>query len=58
MASSVAQTIGIYGYAFTFPFGLVGHIFSLMTFSCKTLRTTSTGFVFICLTLSDVLYIN
>lgn len=56
MSSPTAQSVGLYGYMFTFPLGFIGHIFSLVTFSAYTLRTTSTGFLFLCLTLSDIVY--
>ncbi|CAF1542569.1 unnamed protein product [Rotaria sordida] len=56
MESPLAQKIGLYGYIFTFPLGFIGHILSLVTFSSQTLRVTSTGFLFICLTLSDIIY--
>jgi hypothetical protein len=49
MSSPTAQTIGLYGYMFTFPL-------SLITFFSPTLRKTSTGLLFICLTMSDIFY--
>ncbi len=56
MSSPVAQTIVLYGYLLTFPLGFIGHICSLVTFSSKSLRTTSTRLLFIFLTLSDIIY--
>ncbi|CAF3153222.1 unnamed protein product [Rotaria sp. Silwood2] len=56
MESPLAQKIGFYGYMFTFPLGFIGHTLSLVTFSSQVLHATSTGFLFICLTLSDILY--
>ena len=52
----MAQTIGYYGYIFTFPLGFIGNVCSLLTFSSTTLRCTSTGLFFLCLTISDILY--
>jgi hypothetical protein len=57
MSNTVANEILFYGYLFTAPLGFIGHTCSLITFLSKTLRLTSTGFLFICLTLSDVLYL-
>ena len=57
MESTVAQTISFYGYLITSPLGFVGHACSLITFLSETLRTTSTGQLFIFLTLSDTFYL-
>jgi hypothetical protein len=57
MPDTVAQAIGFYSYLFTSPLGFLGHACSLITFSAKPLRQTSTRFLFICLTLSDLLYL-
>ena len=56
MSNPTAQAIGLYGYILTFPFGFIGHICNLLTFSSKVLRTTSTGLLFIFLTISDIMY--
>ena len=58
MSAAVGQAIGFYGYWLTSPLGFLGHICSLITFSSKTLRQTSTGVLFICLTISDILYLS
>jgi hypothetical protein len=57
MTSTVASGILFYSYLFTAPLGFSGHTCSLITFLSKTLRHTSTGFLFIFLTLSDALYL-
>ena len=57
MASTFAHDIDFYTYAITSPFGFLGQICSLITFSSKSLRITSTGFLFIVLTLSDASYL-
>ena len=46
------------GFMVMSPFGFIGHACSLLTFANKTLRATSTGFLFIFLTLSDILYLS
>ena len=50
--------VNAYGLLAMSPFGFIGHTCSLVTFSSKTLRTTSTGFLFILLTLCDILYLS
>ena len=57
MLNTTSGIIAFYSFLFTLPWGLIGHVSSLITFSSRTLRLTSTGFLFICLTLSDVLYL-
>ncbi len=57
MSSTLASSILFYGYLFTAPLGFIGHICSLITFLSKTLSLTSTGFLFIFLTLSDAMYL-
>ncbi|CAF0929971.1 unnamed protein product [Adineta ricciae] len=57
MTSTAAEAVGFYGYLLSTPFGFVGHICSIITFSSQTLRSTSTGLVFMTLTLSDMLYL-
>lgn len=57
MGNSFAGEIDFYSYIMTSPFGFIGHTCSLITFSSKTLRVTSIGFLFICLTISDLLYL-
>jgi hypothetical protein len=56
MSNQVAQTIGFYGFIFTYPLALIGHSCSLLTFSHKSLRNNSNGLLFIFLTISDILY--
>lgn len=58
MGSTFVNDIDFYGYIFATPLGFVGHACSLITFLSKTLRITSVGFLFICLTISDVLYLS
>lgn len=48
--------IGLAGYAFSYAVGFIRHICSLITFSSKSLRETSTGLFFIFLTISDAFY--
>ena len=57
MGNAFAGEIDFYSYVMTSPFGFIGHTCSLITFSSKTLRVNSTGFLFIFLTLSDLLYL-
>ena len=57
MTSTAAQAIGFYGYIFSTPFGFLGHICSIITFSSEDLRRTSTGLLFIFLAFSDLLYL-
>ena len=57
MTDPLAQKIGLYGFLCTSSLGFLGHAFSLITFSAKNLRLTSAGLLFICLTLSDTLYL-
>lgn len=56
MVDPTARTINFYNYVLTSPLGFIGHTLSFITFSSKTLRQTSTGLLFLCLTLSDTLY--
>lgn len=56
MASALAITVGLTGYAFSYAIGFIGHTCSLIIFSSKSLRETSTGLFFIFLTISNVLY--
>lgn len=58
MGNITPSAVYAYAYVAMAPFGFLGHTCSLITFSSKTLRTTSTGFLFIFLTLSDTLYIS
>ncbi|CAF1048941.1 unnamed protein product [Adineta steineri] len=58
MADIVGQSISLYGYWLSVPLGFVGHICSLIIFSSKNLRQSSTGLLFIFLTLSDTLYLG
>ncbi|CAF0865340.1 unnamed protein product [Adineta steineri] len=56
MASSLAITTGLYGYGLSYTLGFIGHTCSLITFSSKNLRQTSTGLLFIFLTFANILY--
>lgn len=56
MADPTARTINFYNYVFTSPLGFIGHTCSVITFSSRNLRQTSTGLLFLCLTIADALY--
>jgi hypothetical protein len=55
--SPLSKAIGTYGYVVTFALGIVGHSSSLLTFSQRQLRSTSTTFFFLAMTIFDMLYL-
>ncbi|CAF1159882.1 unnamed protein product [Adineta ricciae] len=57
MTSTAAEAVGFYGFLLSTPFGFVGRICSIITFSSQALRSTPTGLVFMTLTVSDMLYL-
>lgn len=58
MDAVIAQNISFYGYWLTSPLGFFGHVCSLITFGSRNLRHTSTGLLFICLTICDLFYLS
>ncbi|CAF1033817.1 unnamed protein product [Rotaria sordida] len=56
-ATSISSAIGMYGYVVTFSLGLIGHSCSLLTFSQRQLRSTSTTLLFFNITIFDMLYL-
>ncbi|CAF1171396.1 unnamed protein product [Adineta ricciae] len=57
-ASTVTANISIYGYGFTFIFGIIGHILNIITFTRRQIRSTSTGLVFLIITIFDICYFS
>ncbi|UJR37078.1 hypothetical protein I4U23_029782 [Adineta vaga] len=55
--SPIVNEIYFWGYLILFPFGFIGNIASLLTFSRVTLRNISTGCLFIILAISDTIYL-
>ncbi|CAF0873809.1 unnamed protein product [Adineta ricciae] len=55
--STVTANISIYGYGFTFVFGIIGHILNLITFTRRQIRSTSTSIVFLIITIFDICYL-
>ena len=51
------QNLTLYGYIFLFLVGYFGHINSIIIFLRPTLRTISTSFLFICVAISDTMYL-
>ncbi|CAF3344946.1 unnamed protein product [Rotaria socialis] len=54
---ALSATIGMYGYVATFSLGIVGHSCSLLTFSQRQLRSTSTTILFLSIKIFDMLYL-
>jgi hypothetical protein len=54
----MSSPITLYNLMVIYSLGFTGHICSLITFSSKQLRVTSTGLLFVCLGISDALYLS
>lgn len=50
---STAKNIFLYGFLTVMTAGFLGNIFQILTFSRKTMRKISTGFLFLILSFSD-----
>jgi len=53
----IQRNLALYGYIFLFLFGYFGHISSIIIFLRRTLRAVSTSSLFVCLTLSNIIYL-
>jgi hypothetical protein len=53
----IQRNLALYGYIFLFLFGYFGHISSTIIFLRRTLRAVSTSSLFVCLTLSNIIYL-
>ncbi|CAF3137385.1 unnamed protein product [Rotaria sp. Silwood2] len=55
--TNMQQNLVLYGYTFLFLFGYFGHINSIIIFLRHTLREISTSCLFICITISNIIYL-
>ncbi|CAF1307895.1 unnamed protein product [Adineta steineri] len=55
--TNLQRNLTIYGYVLLFLFAFIGHINSIIIFLRQTLRTLSTSCLFICVTLSNIIYL-
>jgi len=55
--TSLQTNLALYGYIVLFLFGFFGHINSAIIFLRPTLRTVSTSCLFVCMALSDTIYL-
>jgi hypothetical protein len=53
----IQRNLALYGYIFLFLFGYFGHISSIIIFLRRTLRAVSTSSLFVCITLSNIIYL-
>jgi hypothetical protein len=55
--TTLQQQLFLYGYIFLFLFGYFGHISTIIIFLQHTLRSISTSCLFICVTISNIIYL-
>jgi hypothetical protein len=55
--TDLQRNLALYGYIFLFLFGFFGHINSFIIFLRHTLRSVSTSCLFICVAISDTIYL-
>jgi hypothetical protein len=55
--TNLQRNLALYGNIFLFLFGFFGHINSIVIFLRPTLRTVSTSCLFICVAVSDIIYL-
>jgi len=53
----IQRNLALYGYIVLFLFGYFGHISSIIIFLRRTLRAVSTSSLFVCITLSNIIYL-
>ena len=58
IASVFQKNLILYGYIILFLLGFFGHVNSILIFLDRTLRSVSTSCLFICITLSDIIYLS
>jgi hypothetical protein len=58
MITNMQRNLALYGYIFLFLFGYFGHISSIIIFLRQTLRSVSTSCLFICVTISNIIYLS
>jgi hypothetical protein len=56
--TNLQRNLALYGYILLFLFGFFGHINSIIIFLRRTLRSVSTSCLFICVTISDIIYLS
>ncbi|CAF0917633.1 unnamed protein product [Adineta steineri] len=49
--------VALYGYSILFIFGFFGHATTITIFLRRTLRSVSTSCLFVCMTISDIVYL-
>jgi hypothetical protein len=57
MITNLQRNLALYGYIFLFIFGYFGHISSIIIFLRPTLRSVSTSCLFVCVTISNFIYL-
>jgi hypothetical protein len=55
--TSIQKNLSLYGYLFLFLFGYFGHINTIIIFLRHTFRSVSTSSLFICITISNIIYL-
>jgi hypothetical protein len=55
--TNLQRNLALYGYILLFLFGFFGHINSIIIFLRQTLRSVSTSCLFICVAVSDIIYL-
>jgi hypothetical protein len=58
MITNMQRNLALYGYIFLFLFGYFGHISTIIIFLRQTLRSVSTSCLFICVTISNIIYLS
>jgi len=56
--TNLQQKLTLYGYIFLFIFGYFGHISSIIIFLRPALRSVSTSCLFVCVTISNFIYLS
>jgi hypothetical protein len=56
--TNMQRNLALYGYILLFLFGYFGHINTIIIFLRQTLRSVSTSCLFICITISNVIYLS
>lgn len=57
VTTNLQRNLAFYGYILLFLFGFFGHINSIIIFLGRTLRPVSTSCLFICVAISDIIYL-
>jgi len=55
--TNLQRNLALYGYILLFLFGFFGHINSIIIFLRQTLRSVSTSSLFVCVAISDIIYL-